>query len=164
MWMIFVGALVIGLIEVRTLDVRVEAIPSSSGLYYQHQEEARLCNSEWIVVTYLDLEQASKNLDVVGTYIDLTIGFCKKHDKSLWLNLAECRTTIRDSKRKSENLKGMRDLVSQLTRRETVMHRERRGLFNFIGQVSHSLFGTLDSENEEFCNQKISQLEGDRPT
>jgi hypothetical protein len=79
MWMIFVGALVIGLIEVRTLDVRVEPIPSSPGLYYQHQREARLYNSEWRVVTYLDLEQASKNLDAVGTYIDLTIGFCKKH-------------------------------------------------------------------------------------
>jgi hypothetical protein len=43
-------------------------------------------------VTYLDLERASKNLDTVGTYIDLTIGFCKKHDKSLWLNFTECRT------------------------------------------------------------------------
>jgi hypothetical protein len=42
------------------------------------------------------------------------------------------------------------------------MHREKRGLFNFIGQVSHSLFGTLDSENEEFYNQKISQLEGEQ--
>jgi hypothetical protein len=39
------------------------------------------------------------------------------------------------------------------------MHRKKRWLFNFIGQISHSLFGTPDSENEEFYNQKISQLE-----
>jgi hypothetical protein len=38
------------------------------------------------------------------------------------------------------------------------MHRKKRGLFNFIGQVG-TLFGTLDSENEEFYNQKISRLE-----
>jgi hypothetical protein len=100
-----VGALVSGLVEVRTLDVRVEPIPSTPGLYYQHQGEARLHNSEWRVVTYLDLEQASKNIDTVGTYIDLTIGFCKRHDKSLWLNLIECRTTIRDSKGNLKTLK-----------------------------------------------------------
>jgi hypothetical protein len=53
----------------------------------------------------------------------------------------------------------MKNLVSQLTRRETIMHRKKRGLFNFIGQVSHSLFGVVDSKNDEFYNQKISQLE-----
>jgi hypothetical protein len=76
MWMIFVGALIIGLVEGRILDVRIEPIPSSPGLYYQHQGEARIYNSEWRVVTYLDLEQACKNLDTVEKYIDLTIGFC----------------------------------------------------------------------------------------
>jgi hypothetical protein len=100
-----VGALIIGLVEVRTLDVRVEPIPSSPGLYYQHQAEARLCTSEWRVVTYLDLKKASDNLDIVGNYINLTTGFYNKHDKSVWLNLTDCRTTINDATSKSGNLK-----------------------------------------------------------
>jgi hypothetical protein len=107
-------------------------------------------------VTYVDLKQASDNLDIVGNYINLTIGFCNKHDKSLWLNLTECRTTINDATRKFENLRNMRYRVSQFAIRETVMHRKKRGLFNFMGQVTHSLFGVLDSE---FYNQNISQLE-----
>jgi hypothetical protein len=139
--------------------VRVEPIPSSPGLYYQHQAEAWLYTSEWRVVTFVDLKQASDNLDTVGNYISFFIGFCNKHDKSLWLNLTECRKTINDATRKFENLRSMRNLVSQLTRRETVTHRKKRGLFNFIGQVSHSLSAVLDSENEEFYNQKISELE-----
>ena len=42
---------------------------------------------------------------------------------------------------------------------EKAIHRRKSGLFNFIGQVSHSLFGILDSDNEEFYNDKIKQLE-----
>lgn len=33
------------------------------------------------------------------------------------------------------------------------------GLFNCVGKFSHSMFGVLDSENEEFYNHKISQRE-----
>jgi hypothetical protein len=81
-------------------DVRVEPIHNSPGLYYQHECEARLYNSEWRVVTYLNLQQASDNIDVVERYIEETTGFCKKHDHFLWLNLTECRTTIGDATRK----------------------------------------------------------------
>jgi hypothetical protein len=76
-------------------------------------------------VTYLDLKQASNNLDTVGNHINLTIGLCNKHDKSLWLNFTESRTTIKTVTRKFENLRSMRNLVSQLTWRETVMHRKK---------------------------------------
>jgi hypothetical protein len=131
-------------------------------LYYQHETEARLFNSEWKIVTYLSLQQASDNVDVIGKYLGATVDFCGKHDKTLWLNLSECRTTIFDATRQYEKLKGMRNLAHQLTRTETSLVRKKRGLFNFIGQISHSLFGILDSDDEEFFNQKISQLEGDQ--
>jgi hypothetical protein len=69
-------------------------------------------------MTYLNLQQASNNVDVISQYTEQTIGFCKKHDNTLWLNLTECRTAINDVTRKLANLKEMRDLVSQLTRTE----------------------------------------------
>jgi hypothetical protein len=56
----------------------------------------------------------------------------------------------------------MRNLAHQLTRTENSLVRKKRGLFNFIGQISHSLFGILDSDDEEFFSQKISQLDGDQ--
>jgi hypothetical protein len=56
----------------------------------------------------------------------------------------------------------MRSLVSQLTRTEKVDHRLKSGLFNFIEHMSHSIFGLLDSDNEEFYNNKITQLEGEQ--
>jgi hypothetical protein len=52
----------------------------------------------------------------------------------------------------------MRSLAHQLSTTETSLVRKKRGLFNFNRQISHSLFGILDSDNEEFFNQKISQI------
>jgi hypothetical protein len=159
MWtlILILGLLTRGITQGITLDVRIEPVHSSPGLYCQFEAEARLHNSQWKVVTYLNLQQASDNVDTVTKYIDLTIHFCRKHDKTLWLNLTECRTTIHDATRKLTKLKEMRNLLVQLTKNERQREpRVKRGLFNFIGQISHSLFGTLDSDNEEFYNEKIS--------
>ncbi|PNF19010.1 hypothetical protein B7P43_G12398 [Cryptotermes secundus] len=49
-------------------------------------------------------------------------------------------------------------LVTQLTKTEKNAHRKKRGLFNFVGQISHSLFAILGSENEVY-NSRINQLE-----
>jgi hypothetical protein len=162
MWEIVTTLLISWLGSSGSLDVRKRPLPSSPGLYYQHVSEARLFNSEWKIVTYLSLQQASDNVDVIGKYLGATVEFCEKHDKSLWLNLSECRTIIFYATRQFEKLKGMRNLATQLTRTESKVVRRKRGFFNFIGQISHSLFGMLDSENEEFFNQKISQLEGEQ--
>jgi len=56
----------------------------------------------------------------------------------------------------------MRELVSQLIRTERGIHRQKRGIFNIVGRVAHSLFGMLDSDSEAFYNHKISQLEEDQ--
>jgi superfamily I DNA and/or RNA helicase len=102
-----------------------------------------LYSSEWKIVTYLNLQQAINNVDLINKYVETTIEFCKRHDTSLWLNLTECRTTINDATRKLGNQKEMRSLV----RMEKNTPRAKRGLFNFVEQISHSLFGVLESEN-----------------
>jgi hypothetical protein len=53
----------------------------------------------------------------------------------------------------------VRSFVAQLTRREKNTPRAKRGLFNLMRQISHSLFVVLDSETVELYNRKISQLE-----
>jgi hypothetical protein len=162
MWTVITTLLIVWLATGRSLDIRNNPVPSSPGLYYQHESEARLSHSEWKIVTYLSLGQASDNVDIIGKYLQATIDFCRKHDKTLWLNLTECRTMIHDATTRLERLKGVRDLAHQLTRTEASLVRRKRGLFNFIGQISRSLFGTMDSDDEEFFSHKITQLEGDQ--
>jgi hypothetical protein len=61
------------------------------------------------VATYLNLKQASSNVDIVSIYIEQTVKLC--------------RTTINVGNRKLTSLKEMRSLVLQLTRNERVVHR-----------------------------------------
>jgi hypothetical protein len=110
-------------------------------------------------VTYIELKQASNNVDTVSRYIEQTIDLCKKYDNTLGLNRTECKTRINYATRELIKLREMRSLVSQLVRTDKAIHRRKRGIFNLIGQVSHTLFGVLDSNNEEFYNSKITQLE-----
>jgi hypothetical protein len=60
-----------------------------------------------------------------------TIGFCKKHDRSLLLNLTECRTTIHDAtrRRKSEGNEKFDTSIDQ--DREYTPKEE--AFFNFVG-------------------------------
>jgi hypothetical protein len=53
----------------------------------------------------------------------------------------------------------MRGLDSQLTRIERGTLRQKRGIFNLVDHIAHSLFGLLDSDSETFYNQKIAKLE-----
>jgi hypothetical protein len=89
MWAIVASILLAEIVLGASLDIRNEPVENSPGLYYQHDAQARLYNSEWKIVTCLDLQQASDNVDVTGKYVEATVNFCKKHSNSLWLNLAE---------------------------------------------------------------------------
>jgi hypothetical protein len=42
------------------------------GRNYEHQAEARVYSSDWKVMTYVDTQQASENLDLIEKYIKLT--------------------------------------------------------------------------------------------
>ena len=45
-------------------------------------------------------------------------------------------------------------LVLQVTRTERGTRRQKRGIFNLVGNAAHSLFGMLDSDSEAFYNKK----------
>jgi hypothetical protein len=118
--------------------------------------EAKLYTSEWSIVTYINLQQASDNANAFGRYIESTERLCGKHNRLAGLNQTECITTMYDARKELGNLKEMRSLVSQITRTEGNAPKVKRRLFNNIAQVSHPLFGALGSEDEEFYNNKIS--------
>jgi hypothetical protein len=65
----------------------VKPISRSPGFYYQHKAEAKLYSSEWRVVTYNDLKEATENVNIVGNYINLAIEFCNNHDGCFMVKL-----------------------------------------------------------------------------
>jgi hypothetical protein len=87
-----------------SLDFRIEPIPESPGLYYEHVGEARLSSSEWKILSYINLTQVDTNFDVVKRYAKFTVDFCQTHERSDWVNLTECKASITHVARKTDKL------------------------------------------------------------
>ena len=136
------------------IDFQIEPVQSSPGLYYKPVGTARLYSSEWKDVTYLSLKGASNNVDEIRKYIDFTAAFGVKHSNLWQPNATVCNSMLDTVKREYEKVQEMRSLVLQLTRTERGTHRQKRGIFNLVGNAAHSLFGMLDSDSEAFYNKK----------
>jgi len=72
------------------LDVTVQTFKESPGLYYDHVGEAQLCNTEWKVITYINLGDAEENFRVVKGNAQMSINFCKKYMNTFWVNHTDC--------------------------------------------------------------------------
>lgn len=59
---------------------------------------------------------------------------------------------------KLRHIQTTRQLLSEIVQVKNENSRQARGLFNFVGKVSKSLFGTLDDEDAQFCYEHIERL------
>ena len=143
------------------LDVTIQTFKESPGLYYDHLGEAQLYNTEWKLVTYINLRDAEENFRVVKDYAQMSINFCKKYVNTFWSNYTDCIKDIPHTYRQIQEIDNLRVLVGQLTKNEDdpVQSRYKRGVFNFIGCISKILFGTLDNEDANYYSDKITSLE-----
>jgi len=144
------------------IDFQIEPMQSSPSLYYQPVGMARLYSTEWRVATYLSLQRESNNVDAVRKHIEFTVAFCVRHSHFWQSNAMVCDSMLDVVHKDYERVQEMRELVLQLIRTEWGIHRQKRGIFNIVGRVTHSLFEMLDSDSEAFYNHKISQLEEDQ--
>jgi hypothetical protein len=125
------------LTAIAALDATLQRFEKSPGLYYDNVGEAQLYNTEWKLLTYVDLQEADRNLEVVVKYAKLSKEFCKKHEHSFWINFTDCVRISRYSDRKIKEVQEIRELFRRLTRVEDrAQPRFKRGVFNFIGGIS----------------------------
>jgi len=111
-------------------------------------------------LTYIDLQEADRNLETVVKYAQLSKDFCKNHEHSFWINFTDCVRIARYTDRQIKEVEELKMLVRQLTRiEEEDQTRFKRGVFNFIGGISKILFGTMDNDDASYYSEKISSLE-----
>lgn len=139
-----------------TLDATLRNFKESPGLYYDHIGEVQLYNTEWRLLTYINLQEVDQNLESTRKYTQLSIEFCRKHEHTYWINVTDCTKITRYIDRQIKELEDLRLLVRQLTRnKDEERVRFKRGVFNFIGGISKILFGTMDNEDASYYAEKI---------
>jgi hypothetical protein len=60
---------------------------------------------------------------------------------------------------KLQQIKYTRQLLSDIVQKEDGNRKQKRGLFNFVGQISKALFGTKDDEDAQFYHDQIERFE-----
>jgi hypothetical protein len=92
------------------LDATLQTFKESPGLYYDYIGEAQLYNTEWRLLTYIDLCEANQNLETTKKYAQLSIEFCNKHQRSYWFNITDCTKITRFVDRQVREIEELKSL------------------------------------------------------
>ncbi|XP_049846063.1 uncharacterized protein LOC126298652 [Schistocerca gregaria] len=142
--------------EHATNEYQVTPFPSSSGLYYDNRGQVEIYSTTWRIVTYVNLDIITERFQNAERYGRAAVQRCRETLTQLNVGLIECRVLDQQVTHHVEKITGLQLLVQQLTKHET---RRKRGVFNFVGQVSKILFGTLDEADAAYYKERIDAME-----
>lgn len=155
--------LVSGIAMVCTLgqyqDFSIEKFPSSPGLYYDNIGKVQIYSVTWKIVSYINLDELQGKADETERLSHLSVSHCKQKLNRLGISDQECTTVEQALEWHVKKIRTSQSLIGQLTRHET---RRKRGVMNFVGEISKILFGTLDEQDASYFKSKIDLIENEQ--
>jgi hypothetical protein len=138
------------------LGYSIEKYDESPGIYYENLGEVTLFNTEWKTVVYVNLKDTDQESERIEQYIDHINKLCLTAETKNWTSCNHFEGIARD---KLNQIKGSEKLLKYLIGSNVTHRRRRRGIFNFIGEISKVFFGTLDSDDADYYNDQIKRFE-----
>lgn len=144
------------------LDISVQKLENSPGLYYEYCGETQLYNTQWRLVTYINISQLGESFARLTRYVRLTSNLCEK-EQLQYRNKTLCSVGVNRIVNKLDSIKQVKDVIVDISS-DNHSRRRKRSIFplNIIGQLSKILFGTLDEEDADYYNAKITKLESEQ--
>jgi hypothetical protein len=117
--------------------------------------------TKWKVVTYINLEPTRELWKQTKIHQRKILEFCKKITGKSWYHYTDCIAFEQYTKSKNKYIDNLKDLVAEYltTDIQNSNHRMKRGVLNFMGEISKILFGTLTQADAKGYNRHISELE-----
>ncbi|XP_023715320.1 uncharacterized protein LOC111868676 [Cryptotermes secundus] len=138
------------------LGYSVDRYDESPGIYYENLGEVNLFNAEWKTVVYLDVKDMDQKSDKIGEYTEHMRKLCLTTSIRNWTNCNRFENIARD---RLSQIRGSERLLKDLIGSNPSHRRRRQGVFNFIGEISKILFGTMDSDDADYYNEQIRRFE-----
>jgi hypothetical protein len=63
---------------------------------------------------------------------------------------------LNDAREKLAQLTGTEELLEEMTGHQVGNNRKKRGVLNFLGQLSKVLFGTMDDNDAKYYNEQVN--------
>lgn len=145
------------------LDFTYTKMEESSGLYFDARGEVQLSATDWKLVTYINIEQVKESLRLTKEHVQAATSFCEGLKNQTWYGMTDCVSFRSYAFSRVRRLGKLRDVLADFTTPSDEFHdRQKRGVLNFVGQISKILFGTLAEDDAEYYSDKISALENEQ--
>jgi len=138
------------------LGYRIEKYDESPGVYYEHKGIAVMYNAEWRTIVYVDLSRIDNDTLALKQYVYHVDMLCQM---SIVRNWTGCAHFGDDVRHRLDQLVKTEGLLKEITGQRNDRKRRRRGVFNFVGELSKILFGTLDEDDAKYYNDQIKLFE-----
>ena len=122
-----------------------------NNIYIEKLHSASVYHSSWILLFALDTSNIHTRLEQITNMLEETRTICNMacdHIHEIAALSQQLQRALQD-----EN-----QLVALIHLEDNQRRRQRRGAFDFIGHVSKSLFGTLDSDDLEMINKNLDKI------
>ena len=130
----------------------IREFEGSPGLFYVDKGTVNLNSAIWKTIIYVNLAEENIEIESLQAYIYHVDKLCNSMEIRNWTGCSQFRNSVNDHFRYLESGAGMlTDIIGTKTREP----RGRRGILNFVGEVSKVLFGTLDENDAEYYDEKI---------
>jgi len=115
-----------------------------------------LYTTVWETIVYVDLNTEDLEVDALGLYINHVERLCSSIEVKNWTGCSQFREAVTDRFR---HLRFSEDLLKEIVGQGQGDTKQKRGLINFIGEISTVLFGTLDEKDAEYYDEQIRKFE-----
>ena len=134
----------------------LEPFQASPGAYFEDLGHATLSTTTWTILTYVPLRATMSEAINLEKYIDYIDKTCSRLIVKNW---TACSHFGDMANRRLQEIKNLQRLLVSTVQRGEENGRFRRGLFNFVGKVSKTLFGTMDDDDAQFYHEQIERFE-----
>ena len=134
----------------------IQEFEESPGLFYVDRGMVYLYSATWKTIIYINLQEENIEIDSLRAYIGHVDKLCNSMEIRNWTGCSQFRSSVTDRFRHLENSAGILTDVIGVKNGES---RLKRGILNFVGEISKILFGTLDGNDAEYYEEQIRHFE-----
>jgi hypothetical protein len=139
----------------------VNELESKTGIYFDEVGAVLFYPTKWKIVTYINLEPTRELWKQTKAHHKRIVEFCQKIRDKSWYHYTDCAAFGQYMKSKSRYIDNLKDLIAEYMTDDSQNsnHRSKRGVLNFVGEISKILFGTLTQSDARNYNKYITELE-----
>jgi len=128
----------------------------SPGVYFEDLGHATLSTTTWTIVVYVPIQMTTSETTDLERYVDYIDRTCSRLIVKNWTACSHFGDTM---SHRLQQIRNMQRLLSGIVQKGEDNGRYKRGLFNFVGKISKTLFGTMDDDDVQYYHDQVDRFE-----